>query len=489
MTSKALSETQAQTRWPRIGWGLFLLLFLIGMGVAAGSPIAITFIVASLLLTLVAWRFPYVIFNIWIGLSMLLGVLVGIYTGEVRIGERVFSAYMELSIAEVVALGLLAAWALRVLFLWRGRRDRHWEPWLPLVFPFVMLIAAHAITVFSDGQPSWGEVTKFIGRYLVFVYISSIALVVNFIRSKKRLVDALTVLFCVGIVFAIDGLRNMIGFDGGFSIGRAMPGPILEVNPLGGNQHALAEVELIAMACGLALASLIKDTQTKRVIYAGCILMTAVVMLTFSRTAWIVVPLQLMLLFATIWRGAWKNFRREILIALICTIPLAAIQLIYTMSSGAMSSIDSRAALTQIAIELFRSSPWIGVGAGTFVERVAQTYAFSLEFGPAFDAHGLIWKVMAETGIFGLTALGLIVFAIFKQVNYTLHRLRFGQPEMTAYWYLLIGVIGMFAYELTSTTYWTPRLWLPIGLLLAAGRIFIEREKGRDPDFLKTSHG
>ena len=77
---------------------------------------------------------------------------------------------------------------------------------------------------------------KFVGRYLVFVYLTSIALVVNFVRSKKRLRDALLILFLVGIAFALDGLRNMISCDGGFSLKRAMPGPILEVNPLGGNR-------------------------------------------------------------------------------------------------------------------------------------------------------------------------------------------------------------------------------------------------------------
>jgi O-antigen ligase len=173
----------------------------------------------------------------------------------------------------------------------------------------------------------------------------------------------------------------------------------------------------------------------------------------------------------------------------LIVLPLAGIQLTYSLSRGAISSIDSRAALTQIAVELFKGSPFIGVGAGTFVDRVAHTYAFTLEFGPAFDAHGLIWKVMAETGIVGLMALALIFIAIAREVNFVLHRLSPGKPETIAYMYLLVGVIGMFAYELTSTTYWTPRLWLPIGLLLAAGRVFLEREAGRDPDFLKGFNG
>jgi O-antigen ligase len=489
MSSLVLPETQAQSIWPRIGWGIFLLCFLVGMGVAAGAPVAITFGLASSVTALIAWRFPFPVFNIWIALSMLLGILVGIYTGEVRIGERVFSAYVELAVGEVIALGILAAWAFRILTLWRGRNDRNWEPWLPLLLPFLALIGAHILSGFSEGQPAWGEVVKFVGRYLVFVYLTSIALVVNFVRSKKRLRDALLILFLVGIAFALDGLRNMISFDGGFSLNRAMPGPILEVNPLGGNQHSLAEVELIAIACGLALAALLKPGPTRRYIYAACAFMTAIVILTFSRTAWIVVPIQLAILFATIWRDSWKTYRKELIALVLIVLPLAGIQLTYSLSRGAISSIDSRAALTQIAVELFKGSPFIGVGAGTFVDRVAHTYAFTLEFGPAFDAHGLIWKVMAETGLVGLVALALIFIALAREINFVLHRLSPGKPETIAYMYLLVGVIGMFAYELTSTTYWTPRLWLPIGLLLAAGRVFLEREAGRDPDFLRGFNG
>ncbi len=486
--SSFVEENQTQSIWPRIGWGLFIVSFLVAMGVAADAPVAITFGLMAGTLGLIAWRFPYPIFNLWLALSMLLGVLVGIYTGEFRIGERVFSAYVELNLAEVLSLGLLAAWASRILFLWRGRRDRNWEPWLPLLLPFCLLIIAHLISGFSEGEPAWGELLKYVMRYLVFVYLTSIALVVNFVRSKKRLIDALIVLLMVGVFFAFDGLRNMISFDGGFSLSRAMPGPILEVNPLGGNQHSLAEVELIAIGCGLALTSLIKAGQWKRIIQAACALMGAIVILTFSRTAWIIVPIQLAILFSTIWRDAFKKYARELLLVGLLILPLAGIQLTYSLSSGAISSIDSRSMITDIAYELFVGSPWIGVGAGTFVDRVAHTEAYGIEFGAALDAHGLLQKVAAETGLLGLAALALVFLALFNEMRYVYHKLTPGHPETEAYLYLVVGMIGMIGYELTSTTYWTPRLWLPIGLVLAAGRIFLEREAGRDPDFLRASN-
>ena len=48
------------------------------------------------------------------------------------------------------------------------------------------------------------------------------------------------------------------------------------------------------------------------------------------------------------------------------------------------------------------------------------------------------------------------------------------------------AVLGGWIYQVFNTTYWTPKLWLPIGLTLAAGRIFLARRATRDPDFLTT---
>jgi hypothetical protein len=56
--------------------------------------------------------------------------------------------------------------------------------------------------------------------------------------------------------------------------------------------------------------------------------------------------------------------------------------------------------------------------------------------------------------------------------------------EGEAYIFLVAGVLGALVYQFFDTTYWTPRLWLPVGLALAAGRLFLKSHAEQDPNFL-----
>jgi len=477
---------------PRVAWGLFLLFAVVALAITAQAQIGVLFLLLAALAILLSWRFPYEMFALWAPASFLLGFQVSVTTGYYRIGERTLGATFELSVGELLAVGLVAAWALRVLLLWRGRRDRNWKPWLPLGLTFLALSIAHVITIWSPGQPSAFEVLKYVMRYQVFLYLSSIALVVNFVRSKKRLRQVLLAFMILGIFFAVDGLRNMVVIgDGGISLQQAQPLPILvDANPLGGNQHSLAETLIMGEGAALALASLSSfGSQRRKTAFAAAGLMAVTSLLTFSRTAWIVMALQVSLLFATIWKPWFKAHIRELILAGVLSLPLVALMILYSFTTLSIGSLDSRAALTGIAWTFFTGSPWIGVGAGTFADRVANTYAFVIDYGTPLDSHGLFQKVAAETGIVGLLALASVLIELARRYWKDWNGRSFARNEHMAYVFLLVTALGAFAYQLTSTSYWTPRLWLPIALALAAGRIFQEHEEARDPDFLRPSHG
>jgi O-antigen ligase len=217
--------------------------------------------------------------------------------------------------------------------------------------------------------------------------------------------------------------------------------------------------------------------------------MAAASILTFSRTAWIVMALQVSILFATIWKPWFKAHGRELLIAFILSLPLVGLMIVYSLTRLSIGSLDSRAALTGIAWTFFTGSPWIGVGAGTFADRVAGTYAFVVDYGAALDSHGIFQKVAAETGIVGLLALFSVLIETVQRMWRDWNGRSYARNEHDAFVYLLVTAFGAFAYQLTSTSYWTPRLWIPIALAFAAGRIFQEHEESRDPDFLRPSHG
>lgn len=486
------AESNVRSReWPRIFWSLFLLSVVALLVVTAETRVAATFLVVSVALVAVAWRAPYAVLAAWMPLSFLLGIQIAVSTGYYRVGERTFGTSLEVSIGETIALALIAAWALRMLLLWRGRRDRHWKPWLPLALPFSALMVAHLASLYGPGQPALTAVVHFVLRYQLFLYLACITVVVNFVRSKKRLRQVLIAMTVLGVLFAFDGLRNMLVIGpGGVAIRQAQPMAILEVNLLGGNQHSLAETLIVAMGCALAYAAIVSPTSKRRrwaLSAAG--LMFVVTLLTFSRTAWIVLAFQSLILGATVFREDVVRYRRELTYALYAAVPLAIVMLVYSLSRGAIGSLDARGALNGIAWTFFQGSPWVGVGAGTFAPRVAGTYAFLADFGIPLDSHGILQKVAAEAGLLGLAALGWVLTATARHFWNAWKKIPSGRPEHVAYAVLVVTAASSFLYQLTSTSYWTPRLWIPIGLALAAGRIFRRQEAGRDPDFLRTSHG
>lgn len=473
----------------RIAFGVGLFVALAVLGFVIGTPLALAFLASLLACTLLAWREPYLVLYAWAPISLLIGWVVSLDTGEYRIGEQVLHVYAEISVGELLALSLIAAWAIRLLSYWKGRKDLNWKPWFPLAVPFALLFAAELLSMFSPAEPQKIEVIKHAVRYVGFIYLSCIVLVANFVKSKKRLKPVLAALGMNGVLFAVGGLVTILFPNGSFGIGRAMPLNILGVNALGGNMHSLAETLIIAMGAMLALGSITKSEEQKEWIKISVGLMFVVTLLTFSRTAWITLGFAFVVLCSTVWRTWWNQHRSSIIGVGILLSPLALLMLIYTLSSGAMSSVDSRNTIAAIGFQAFKDSPWLGVGAGGYLQLVANSRAFFVQFGMAFDAHGIIQKIAGELGIIGLAALSSVLYASSSLARQTYRSLSHGRNEREAFTYLAVLAASMFLFECFSTTFWSPRLWLPLGLMVAASRIFQEFEREKDPDFLRNANG
>lgn len=465
--------------------GLFAVLFLLGFVI--GTPLALAFLASLAACTLLAWREPYLVLFAWAPVSMMIGWVVSLDTGEYRIGEQVLHVYAEINVGELLALSLIAAWGLRLLFYWKGRRDLNWKPWFPLLVPFGLLFVAELVSMFSPALPSKIEVVKHAIRYVGFIYLVCIVLVANFVRSKKRLKPLLAMLGISGVIFAVGGLITMILPNGQFGLGRALPLPILGVNALGGNQHALAETLIIGMGSLLALGALLKSEIEKYWIKIAVGLMFVVTLFTFSRTAWLVLVFAFVCLCATVWRAWWARYRSAIFGIGILLSPLAVVMGMYALSSTAISSINSRNMISAIGVNALMDSPIFGVGAGGYLQLVSNSRAFFVEFGSAYDAHGIIQKVAGELGFIGLAALAAVLYTVAKIMRETYRTLSRGRDEHESFTYLCVLAAGMFLFECFSTTYWTPRLWLPIGLVIAASKIFLESEQAKDPDFLRET--
>jgi O-antigen ligase len=452
----------------RLTWGLFVALAASAIFVALGLPLGPLVAFSLFLGLLVAFRYPYFTFYLSLALIPFLGFTLSIPTGEFVFGKRAFGGSVDIAVAEFLLLLLLIAWALKVIFLWMRRRDRNWEPRLPLVFSYATLVGAHILSAFSSLVVDSVLVLKFAMRPVLFCYLAFIALPVNFIRSRRRLIGALSVVSVVGLFAALNGTVSLFFVDASSQfIRRAHPLPLFGLPVLGDNHNLLAELLVVSVMATLALAHIVKTERMRRLLYGSAALQGVIGLLTFSRTAWIVFAVQFLFLAILEYHNKIRQYAAAIVASLIILIPLGFVMTSISASSVATSSNSTRLALLEIAWDVFKTSPIIGAGAGTFVDRVGSAQVFRIEYGDPMDSHGVIQKLGAETGLVGLAAF-LFVLASFGWLMFKGIRSMSHGPVRQAMLFLVAGAFGAVGYQLFNTNYWTGKMWLPIGLALAA---------------------
>lgn len=450
-----------------VSWSLFLLLVIASIFVAAAIPFGPITIMAIAVATIFSVRFPYVTLYLGIILTPFLGLIMSLPTGSMLIGRRAFGGAVDMSIGEVVMIFALLGWAVRLIFFWRKRHDEEWRPRMPLFVPAVGLACAHIFSVFSPLIPDPLLVIKFGIRPVFFDYVAFVALPYNFIRSRKRLVAALGAFAVVSSFAALNGLFAMFfPTDPGMTIGRARPLSIFGVAALGENQNELAELLVVGAPLTLALAWLMRDSRFTRIWTYLAALQGLVALLTFTRTAWIVMTCEVLFL-------AFGSFRKQIQkqlavvsIVLACLVPLGVVMAVYVVSNTARSSTSTRLMLSEIAWELFKASPVFGAGAGTFYDRVGSTKIFLIEYGAPLDSHGWLQKIGAETGMIGIAALSVFLYVFARICMKGVQKLQTEISKQAAS-LLIAAAGGGIVYQFFNTDYWTGKMWLPIGFALA----------------------
>lgn len=476
-----MSETSSQNP-ATLPFGIFLLVILITILIATGFPNGVVITLLSIAGLVFAFRYTYITLYLGIAFAPFIGIRVLISTGTLRIGERAFGGSIDVSLAEIILLFVLAAWAMKcVQYGWK-RRNQQWLPRLPLLQSYGLLFLAHLLSAFSPLQPDPLLVLKYSLRPVFFSYLAFVALPVNLLRSRRRLVTAFVIVSAVGTFAAANGLVSMFfAHPPDAFIGRAHPMQIFGVSALGENHNELAEILVFTTFVTLALSALVTSKHIKRLLAAISVFQLLIGLFTFTRTAWIVFMLQGICVYWLLWREEAKRHARTICILGILSLPLMFGMLSYAVSESAASSNATRRMLTQIAVELFRSSPWFGAGAGTFVERVGSTHIFLLEYGDPLDSHGYLQKLATETGLLGLFAISL-VYAQLGRDSFRGWKRIAADKGKRAYILLCTGAGGALFYQLFNTDYWTGKMWLPVGLVLAAAAVLKEAPR----DMLKS---
>lgn len=467
-----------------LSWGLCVALVAMAIAIAAGIAALPVVLLASIVAIFLAFRYIYVMFYLGILLMPMLGLVVSVSTGDLLIGQRASGGSVDVSLAEVVFLCVIFAWSMKMLLLWKQRRDHNWKPHWPLLGAYLPLVGAHIASIASPLLPDPYLVLKFALRPVLFVYLAFVALPYNLIKSRRRLIAALGTFSAVGMLAALNGLLAMFFPENGEFLGRAHPLSIFGVPVLGENHNELAEMMVVTAPITLALTRLVKSTRDRQLLMGAAVFQFTVGIFTFTRTLWIVFIFETAFLIWTMWRAKARRHLSSILLGIVLILPFAIGMVFYTLSQTAQSSNSTRLMLSQIAAQVFESSPVFGGGAGSYTLRVGSTQLFLLEYGDPIDSHGFIQKLAEETGALGLLALGIFLVCVFRYVRIGMRDISAG-PVREAALLMIAASGGAFIYQLFNTSYWNGKMWLPLGLLIAAVNVL--RSQGRGSE--ASEHG
>lgn len=452
----------------RFPWFLLsCLLVLVSIGILTQTLSFLILFLGVVLGVLLAWLFPR-----WLGFAALffapwIGWLLSFRLEQGQYADRLFGGSVDIPISDVfgvIALGSLGLWMVRER-TWREVVQR-----LPILRGYALLMGAHLVSAFSAARPDPLAVIKFSLRPVAFSYLAFIALPNVFLRTWRDIRIAFGGFVAGASLFAVQGLLSLFVNEQWSVLGlhRARPLPVFGVYPIGANHNVLAEWLVVAAPFALALACWSHDARLKRWLSVAAVLCAAVAALTFARSAWIVLVVQLVVLLATVWRDSlqalWRLFVRGLWMVVV---PLTGYMAWFSLTSQVASSTDARAMLTGIAWRWFTLHPLVGAGAGTFYAHVGDTLAYRLLFGGPMDAHGIIQKLAAETGLIGLGAYAVVSVTVLTAAVRTARRIGWAHRIGEGFVYASVGVLGAWVYQLFNTTYWSAKLWLPIGLLFA----------------------
>lgn len=469
----------------------FLILLVVATATAAAflPPLAVfSAVIAGAAVLFLARRLD-------IGLAILvfffpyLGLVIDL-SRVTAVRDVPFLNQLNAPLVDIFGVLLFAAWSLKVmerLFKPRGatsvvQRLHLWASFFGL-FPhwksFGAFLLSAAISLKNVPTNFFNSSVKYFARPVAFFYFAFFVPTVSIIKryGEDFAWQILWIFYWTGLLSALMGVLSFffVPFDG-FS--RATPFAIFGIAPLGFNHNLLAET-LVATA---PVGFLLWRRGGRSLVLAGALLQVAIAFLTFARTAWIALAVEAALLVIFFAWGSGRNFgkkdmlaglRRVMSIAVplaIVLAPLAAYMTWTLFSEAVQSSTFTRFDMARIAWFYFLREPIFGQGVGTFIPTLWGVKAFLLDYGEPLEAHGIVWKLMFEQGILGMATWSVFSISILAGIG---RALRAKRTELLACMFILAA--GSFTYQLFNTTYYTPKLWVPVGI--AVGIASIARDK------------
>ena len=348
---------------------------------------------------------------------------------------------------------------------------------VPGILLFGLFVGSALLSLFNARVGEVGDGLQYLIRNIIFIYAAYMVLPSSILSTKKQIMKGITALHVAGFVAVLWGVVSLFVVEPFWGVWRRVtPFAIGGWAPLGTFHNDLAEVLVILIPLAIYWYFEQRSDRARKLTFLYASVLIVVTLLTFSRTAWIVLLVQLGVFLAVGASRQWRAIARSAApFVLVLLIPIAVYMVVFSSSSYVASSTSARMDLTRIATLAFAEHPIIGNGLGSYIRLVSEATAFRIEYGPPFDAHGVIQKISAEQGVVGLiTALALVGWMLW--MIYEAYRT--GDKRHKALLLtLLIVAVSAAVYQVFNTQYYTAKMWMPMGFAFAASQVFKSKNK------------
>ncbi len=387
------------------------------------------------------------------------------------IGRDVYIYGLIIPIADLAALltllGFLINLIARSLFAPQDKTKISW----PLFFPFSLFLVASAISViFSDNV---ADSLYYFLRWPVFLYVAYIFVPANIIRDTKVLKRAVILVFLSSMAVLASGYLSLINQDWQNVFFRMRSLYFLKSYPFGENHNLIAEYLNIGAFFVLLIKEFLKEVRHKRIADVLFLITSLGVILTFSRTGWIILFIQTAVY---VFYRLRHNHQEKMAVGVMALLVVGFLSpLFWKMSilqDSNVSSTENRLLLTEIAAKAFDERPLTGYGSGEFVSLVDDNIRFRAKYGAPVDSHGVLQKVAAENGVLGLLAW---IFLFIYLVRFSVLAIKKYYPRIKWVLPFALASLGGLFFQLFNTSYYKGKVWFPIILFILAIKFSDER--------------
>ena len=336
-------------------------------------------------------------------------------------GIRIDYLAPTLFLTDLLVIGLLVTWFLEMrkkkIKITRQLKG-YW--WLGAVFVFLLLNSFLA----QNQGAAFYQLVKIIEFSLLGFYLAKNNYPLEAIRYPLAMAVVYSSFIALAQFLKQASLNGIFWWLGERSFNAFTPGIAqavwdgqLIMRPYATFPHPNVLAGFILISLILIVTSRTKRTKTQLIKWLTFFLGVGIIFLSLSRTVWLVGTLVLFPLSASFLA------KKRRLWAISLTIILSLCFLWLGTHLGMEEAISRRFQLNQVAVEMIRENPLIGIGLNNFISRLPDYWQTSEAVRFLQPVHNLFLLVAAETGLIGLLIFLWFLVLTFKKLLMTDNRL------------------------------------------------------------------